>query len=276
MAPDIDHLLKPFLAAPRRAGVLTDYDGTLSPVVEDPRSARPLEGSVALLHELARHYRRVAVVSGRPARFLAKALHLETDELARGEAAGEGLVVSGLYGMEAAGGGAVTVHPEAARWRPVVATLADEADEQAPDGVYVERKGLTVTLHYRSAPATAEWVRAWTEAAAARTGLAVHPARMSYELVPPIPMDKGRVVRELTQGLEAVCFFGDDLGDLPAFEVLDDLRAAGVSTLKVVVRSLETAPVLVDTADVLVDGPSGALALLRRLLPSIHQNTLNC
>jgi trehalose 6-phosphate phosphatase len=264
---DVDRLLAPFLANPERAGVLTDYDGTVSAVVEDPQAARPLDGSVPLLHELARHYRRVAVISGRPAAFLMKALHLDKDELVRGEAAGEGLVVSGLYGMEAASGGAVTVHPEAARWRPVVSTIADEAEEQAPPDVYVERKGLTVTLHFRTAPQEAGWVRAWAEAAAARTGLAVHPARMSYELVPPIPMDKGRVVRELSEGLAAVCFFGDDLGDLPAFEVLDELRAGGVATLKVVARSLETAPVLVDTADVLVDGPGGALALLRRLLP---------
>jgi len=264
---DLDVLLKPFLATPRRAAVLTDYDGTLAPVVEDPRAARPLDGAVPLLHELARFYRRVAVISGRPASFLVKVLHLERDELVKGEAAGGGLVVSGLYGLEAASGGGVTVHPDCERWRPVVHRMADEAEEQAPPGVYVERKGLTVTLHFRTAPELAGWVRHWAEETAKRSGLGVHPARMSYELVPPIPMDKCRVVRDLSQGLEAVCFFGDDLGDLPAYAVLDDLRAAGVATLKVVARSLETAEAVLEAGDVCVDGPKGAFDLLRRLLP---------
>jgi trehalose 6-phosphate phosphatase len=260
-------LLAPFLAAPEKAGVLTDYDGTLAPIVDDPRGARPLDGAVPLLHRLARVYRRVAVISGRPASFLANALRLDHDELAEGEAAGEGLIVSGLYGLEAASGGVVTAHPDCERWRPVVSRMADEAEEQLPEGVYVERKGLTVTLHYRTAPQLEQRVRDWACAAAERSGLAVHPARMSDELVPPIPMDKGRVVRQLSEGLEAVCFFGDDLGDLPAYRALDDLRADGLAVLKVVAASSETPAEVRQAGDVVVDGPSGAFALLRRLLP---------
>lgn len=264
---DVRRLLQPFLDDPGRAGILTDFDGTLAPVVDDPRGARPLPGAVALLHKLARRYRRVGVISGRPADFLVKLLHTEHDELSEGEAAGEGLVIAGLYGLQAASGGVVTAHPDCERWAPVVARIADEAEEQAPAGVYVERKGLTVTLHFRTEPGCAGWVRQWAEEAAARSGLRVHPARMSDELVPPIPMDKGRVVREMSEGLDAVCFFGDDLGDVPALEALDELRARGVHTVKVVATSAETAPVLVESADVLVDGPPGALALLHRLCP---------
>ncbi len=40
---------------------------------------------------------------------------------------------------------------------------------------------------------------------------------MSVELRPPVKTDKGTVVDELASGLGAACFFGDDLGDLPAF-----------------------------------------------------------
>ncbi|HEV7887311.1 MAG TPA: trehalose-phosphatase [Acidimicrobiales bacterium] len=261
----LDHLLKPFLDRPERAGILTDFDGTLAPIVDDPAGARPLPGAVVLLHRLTRHYRRVAVISGRPAAFLTRVLRLDHDEVVEGEAAGEGLIVSGLYGLEAATGGVVTAHPDCETWRPVIERVADEAEEQAPPGVYVERKGLTVTLHYRTAPDQEGWVGRWSEEAAARAGLAMHPARMSVELLPPIPTDKGRVVAELSQGLVAACFFGDDVGDIPAFQALGRLDAA---TLKVVVRSPESAPELLDEADVVVDGPEGALALLSRLLPA--------
>lgn len=254
---DLDARLEPFLRAPERSGILTDFDGTLAPIVEDPLAARPLDGAVELLHDLARRYRRVAVVSGRPASFLVKRLH----------AADEGLVLFGLYGLEMASAGVVTAHPDCEHWQPMVRRMADEADEQLPDTIFVERKGLTVTLHFRTVPDLEPTVHDWVHAAAERSGLAVHPARMSYELVPPIPIDKGRVVHDLSTGLQAVCFFGDDLGDLPAFAALDDLRAEGVDTLKVAARSPEAPEALYEEADVLVDGPPGALALLSRLLP---------
>jgi trehalose 6-phosphate phosphatase len=264
---ELDDHLAPFLEAPEKAGVLTDFDGTLAPIVDDPRAAHPIAGAVRVLHRLAHHYRRVAVISGRPARFLVKQLHLEHDELLEGEAAGEGLIVSGLYGLEAASGNVVTTHPDCEKWQPMVQRMADEADEQLPDRIFVERKGLTVTLHFRTAPDLGPLAESWARAAAERSGLAVHPARMSYELVPPIPVDKGRVVRELATGLQAVCFFGDDLGDLPAFAALDELRADGITTLKVVARSPEAPAELFAAADVVVDGPQGALAVLERMIP---------
>ena len=258
-----DRLLAPFTQAPDRGGVLTDFDGTLAPIVEDPTTSRPLPEAVAALHELAGRYRRVAVVSGRPAAFLAAHLDLAR----RGPpGAGEGLVAIGLYGLEMADGDRVTTHPGGADWRSVVAAVADLADAVAPPGLLVERKGLSLTLHYRTAPAEAGWARAWAAEQAVRTGLVCHEARMSQELRPPVAVDKGTAVARLAAGLGAVCFFGDDHGDLPAFAVLDRLAGEGVATLKVGVRSAEAPPELLDAADVVVDGPHGVVAVLSRLL----------
>lgn len=255
---DLDGLLAPFLAAPDRAGVLTDFDGTLSPIVEEPEAARPLPEAVDVLHALARRYALVAVVSGRPASFLARHLRL---------AEAPGLVAAGLYGMEYAEGDQVTRHPRAEEWRAVVHRVACEAEEQAPAEVHVERKGLSLTLHYRTCPHHAVWARQWAEEQAARTGLIVHPARMSDELRPPVEIDKGSVVADLASGLSAVCFFGDDVGDLPAFAALDRLAEGdGVATLKVVVASAEAPRPLLDAGDVVVDDPAAALLVLRRLL----------
>jgi hypothetical protein len=49
-----------------------DFDGTLSPIVPDPEAARPLEGVVELLGRLAARFAAVALVSGRPADYLAE------------------------------------------------------------------------------------------------------------------------------------------------------------------------------------------------------------
>lgn len=240
--------------APARAGVFSDFDGTLSPIVVDAAAARPLPGVADTLAALATRYRRVGVVSGRPAAFLLQ--HL----------GGRGLVMSGLYGLERVGpAGEVEVDPDVERWRDAVRAAADRAEADGWPQHVVERKGLSVTLHYRPMPEREVEARAWAEAEAARRGLRVLPARMSYELRPPVAADKGTALADLAQGLDAVCFLGDDLGDLPAFDALDRLADGGVTVARVAVASDESPPGLLARADVVVDGPAGALALLGAL-----------
>ncbi len=266
VAPSPDReLLAPFLEHPETSGIVTDFDGTLAPIVADPAASRPLPGAVKVLHRLAARYRRVAVVSGRPAAFLSTHLELSrTEQDLPGGA--EGLVAVGLYGLEMADGDQVTTDPRAAEWRPVIEEVADLAQEQAPPDVLVERKGLSVTLHYRAAPTRAEWAERWANEQCARTGLVVHAARMSQELRPPLAVDKGTVVAEVAAGLEAVCFLGDDRGDLPAFAALDEMAAGGTHVLKVGVRSLEAPPELLAAADLVLDGPEAVVDLLTELL----------
>jgi len=92
-----------------------------------------------------------------------------------------------------------------------------------------------------------------------------HPGKMSVELRPPIATDKGTVVAELSSGLAAVCFIGDDEGDMPAFAQLSSLRASGIVTLAVAVAGDETPSQLVAAADLSVDGPDGAVRFLELL-----------
>lgn len=247
--------LGPWLADPTRSGVVSDFDGTLSPIVADPERAAPLSGVVDTLAALARRYRVVGVISGRPASYLLDRL---------GDA--RGVLLSGLYGLESASDGVVKVPPDAERWRAVIDEVAAAADREAPRGVFVERKGLSVVLHVRRAPEHAEWVSRWAERQAAHCDLVAHPGKLSVELLPPLAFDKGVALSAMAAGLHAVCFLGDDVGDLPAFDALDRLAAAGATTLAVAVRSDESPRELIARADHVVDGPPGALALLRALL----------
>jgi Trehalose-phosphatase len=54
-------------AQAEKVALCLDFDGTLSPIVPDPEAARPLEGMVELLGQLAARYAAVALISGRPA-----------------------------------------------------------------------------------------------------------------------------------------------------------------------------------------------------------------
>jgi trehalose 6-phosphate phosphatase len=125
-----------------------------------------------------------------------------------------------------------------------------------------------LTLHYRARPELEDAVRRWADAESRRSGLVSRPARMSVELHPPIAVDKGTALLQVAEGLSAVCFIGDDVGDLPAFDALDELEQQGVAVLRVAVGGSEAVPALVERADLVLDGPEGVKDLLERLLPS--------
>jgi len=244
-------LLAPLATDPGRNALFLDFDGTLSAIVDDPVAARPLPGVPALLADLARTFGLVAVISGRPTAFLSEVL---------GAPAGVRLV--GLYGLElelGAGG--------AEPWTSVMVDVVQEALVQAPEGVYVEPKGLTVTIHWRHAPEARPWVTSFAGRQHEQRGLQVHPGRMELELRPPLDVDKGTVVRRLAAehpgALGAVAVFGDDIGDLPAFAAVGEVGADTV--VRVAVVDNESPPEVAAAAELTVAAATGAVALLEEL-----------
>ena len=253
MALDASDSLAPLRRHPAAAGIFSDFDGTLSPIVEDPELAEPVAGVPGLLAELARHYAVVAVVSGRPVAFLAARLPAS-------------VLLAGLYGLEVQLHGERQIDPEAERWREVVSAAVIRLREVAPPDVLVESKGLSVTCHYRTNPSLEPQVMALAQEVAAATGLVVRQGRKSVELLPPIRADKGTVIRKWAAQLRYVCYIGDDLGDLAAFRALDQLATRGISTVRIAVRSDEAPAELLQAADVIIDAPEGTARLLRSLL----------
>ncbi len=225
--------------------------------MEDPAAARPLDGVADLLARLSERFGVVAVVSGRPARFLA-------ERLVPVERGTSRLRMIGLYGMEEIRpDGSVRLAADAEPWLAVVAEVAVRLADDAPAGVLVEVKGAAVTTHWRRAPGGEGWVTARIAAEVVRTGLVPHRGRASVELRPPLDIDKGTVVRSLTEGCRAACFLGDDIGDLPAYAAL--ARRAGedgTDVVGVAVRDVETSAEVLAAADLVVDVPEGALDVL--------------
>jgi trehalose 6-phosphate phosphatase len=245
--------LEPFRADPAESALVLDYDGTLSAIVDDPAAAVPLAAVPDLLARLRDRLGMVAVVSGRPIEFLVPLVP-------------EGLVLAGLYGLELVIDGERRDHPQAGNWREVVDDVAGRAESRGPVGMTVERKDLSITLHYRTAPEAEVAVAEYAAEEAHRSGLVARPARKSWELHPPIDIDKGTAVLALADQYRAVGFAGDDVGDLPGFDALDELERRGVATLRVAVGSLEAPLELLERADVVVEGPEGLVALLETLV----------
>jgi len=241
---------------PGASAVLTDFDGTLAPIVMDPATAYPLPEAPGVLAALARRYAVVAVVSGRPAAFLAQRL----------AAAGPTVRLFGLYGLEWVEDGVVQRAREVEPWRGPAAEVVEAARAEFAEGaVGIEDKGASVTLHWRQAPEEGERAWAFARAWAQRTGLILQPGRMAVEFRPPVGIDKGAVVERLARGCAAACFAGDDAGDLAAFAALDRLAAAGTRAVRLAVTDEDTPPELVTAADMVARGPAEALDLLSAL-----------
>jgi trehalose 6-phosphate phosphatase len=250
----LPEIFLPLIDDPGHSALCLDFDGTLAAIVADPVAARPWPGVPELLTRLAARFALVAVISGRPVEFLHRVL-----------GSPEGVTLIGLYGLGQVG-------PDVTPWASVMVDVVGQAREEAPAGVYIEPKGFTVTLHWRQAPETAPWATAFAARQEVARGLRATPGRMSLELRPPLDVDKGTVVRSLVSGMHAVAVFGDDLGDLPAFAAAAELSTQGVAVARVAVVDAESAAEVEAQADVVVRGPSGAVALLDQLAQAVPIN----
>ncbi|MBC2932790.1 trehalose-phosphatase [Nocardioides sp. zg-1228] len=246
-----------------------DFDGTLSPVVDDPEAARLHAGAPGVLLDLAEAVRAVAVITGRPARQAIAMGDLD----ALGDAMldrGAELFVFGQYGNERWSASEPRIRsprPPAGlasfeRELPGVLRRAGAAD------AYVEEKGLAVAVHTRRMDDPTGAFERLVEpitALARRHRLGIEPGRNVIE-VRSAEMHKGQALRTFVAQQEAagVVFAGDDLGDVEAFEAVRALRSGGLPGLVVCSASSEQ-PALVRLADVVVDGPDGVVELLSSL-----------
>lgn len=246
---------------PTKVGILTDFDGTLAEMVSNPLDAYPVQGVVNILHQLSLHFGAVAVISGRPASFL-------VDRLQIGKIPSN-LQVFGLYGMEsAAQDGTVQTIEIAEKFRSQVIEMTNLATKYAPQGIIVESKGLSLALHWRTNPQEQPWVEDFVIELSTKYGFVAHPGRMSQELKPPLDMDKGFIAKKVVQGLQTACFIGDDLGDLPAFEALQNLyNNKGLSSyINIGVKNSETPDSMLELCDLVLDNPQAAVDLLQSFL----------
>ncbi len=261
--------LRSLAAAPARALICLDYDGTLAPIVDDPERARPAAGAIDAVRRLAGSVGGVAIVTGRPAPVAASLLDLTPDEPGN-------LLVLGHYGLQrwtSAGG------VELAEWfdaRPIQAVRDELAallrEAGAPDGVAIEDKGESLAVHVRrteNPDAAFRLLRGPLATLASSHGLRLEPGRMVLELR-PAGVDKGVAVAGLAAEMDAtaVCYAGDDLGDLAAYDALDLMRQRGLPALKVCNGSAE-APQLMERADLVFAGPAALVRFLNELADTL-------
>ena len=245
---------------PGSVAVLTDIDGTLAPIVPTPDMSEVSEELKELLRRLSGRFLLVAGISGRKTEEALDLIGLEE------------VVYFGNHGFEILRDGEVEVIPEALPYLEKVQELERLAREElAPQGAYVEEKGITASIHYRNAPReVGERCVEFVEREGKRLGLRITVGRGVVEARPPIRADKGTAVRALVEEYrpEKAMFIGDDTTDLDAFRELETLRDEGElrEILRVGVASDEGPPEIEEEADIVVDAVDGVGEVLRQLV----------
>ncbi len=201
--------------------LMTDYDGTLTPIVSDPGDA-DLDPEVrAHLATLGQSPQvRIAIISGRDLADVRRRVALPD------------LVYAGCHGLEIEGPDFTFSHPEAEAQQEFVRSVGEALSRRAPavEGMRVEPKRLAVAVHYRDVAAD-EMRRVEMELARAiqRPGsrLKVFHGTKVLEILPQVGWNKGhcalwlrdRMVRELATPA-MVFYMGDDWTDELTFEAL--------------------------------------------------------
>ncbi len=192
--------------------VASDYDGTLAPIVNDPKRAFPQHQVMVALKSLASMpHTHVAVISGRALRDLA---------MLTGSPAAVHLV--GSHGSEFEPGFADHLDPaDVERLDSIQNELTRLADGHA--GVDLESKPASVAFHYRNAAEKDHDLLAATVRTAFenRAGIYLNEGKKVVE-VSVISTDKGLAMKCIRQrvGASAALYLGDDRTDEDAFDVL--------------------------------------------------------
>jgi trehalose 6-phosphate phosphatase len=256
-ADDLVHEIRPLLD---RAVVATDFDGTLAPLTPDPESSQPVDGAVAALRELAARGARPAVITGRDARTVVRL---------GGFDAVPGVVVEGLYGLEQWHDGRLDTPDTPAELHELRDRLPQLLEDAGADPeVWIEDKRLSLVVHTRRAADPERELAALREpigGLADSLGLEAHPGSQVWEVRLP-GYDKAGAIDRLIERFDpaALLYLGDDIGDLPAFARIAELRDGGLAAYSVGVLS-SGVDAVAGAVDVALDDAHAAVRLLRRL-----------
>lgn len=199
--------------------IASDFDGTLSPLVDHPGEAVLSPEAPAVLARLAAMFPRVrlAFLSGRSLADLTSRLGPAVDEA----------ILAGNHGLELCGAHLDWIHPSAFTARPdlegLIKRLAPSIGEFA--GVELEDKGASLSLHYRRMDA-ADFpkLRAIIAALTLPDQVRMHEGKKVFEFRPQVEWNKGyamrRILRRIDLPCDAAVFLGDDATDEDVFREL--------------------------------------------------------
>lgn len=247
----------------RPVAVLTDMDGTLSPIADRAEEAFvPIAIKDALSRLLERGV-KVAVITGRSL------------DVARTMADVQGVDFAASHGVDVWIDGRSERPAEVQRWTERTRLALAELRGVEGGGVWIEDKAFGLAVHYRQSEdgeAAQERVLSAIAASAVAQEFRVQEGRKIVELRPRLAMDKGTAAASLIEryGARGVVCMGDDVTDIDMFRSVRGLSESGIETAIVAVWSEEASAEVLDAADWWVDGVEGVEWLLGEMATSLR------
>jgi trehalose 6-phosphate phosphatase len=261
--------------------VVSDFDGTISPINPDPLGAEIVPLARRALRGLAR------LAEARPDRLSVVVLSGRASLDVAGRVRVGGVRYLGNHGLETASlprrarAEGLAVDPALSEFSAPTEVLARGVAERLgrPDWLFVELKGPSVAFHFRQArdaDAAREQVLAAidaTEREAGDTGMIRFEGRKIVELRPAGAGGKGMAMDRLIarERPGAVLVMGDDVSDAEAFRVVIAARQRGeLEALALgVTGANETPPDVVAAADAILASPRDAGRVLAAVAAAV-------
>ena len=217
------------MRAVERVSLFLDFDGTLVPIEPDPRSPRPDPATIDILKKLAgRKFLVTTIISGRAVEDLYARIRVE------------GIIYAGNHGLEIFGRSLHFVEASAWNRRGELERVTGELSALLGpiEGVLVENKGLTASVHYRRAdPDSLPRIQEAVRVTVARYDpmFIATQGRKVVEIVPATNWNKGSAVEWINRQLGGQrvlsIYAGDDNTDERAFRTLPDAVTIKVGRL---------------------------------------------
>jgi alpha,alpha-trehalase len=204
----------------RTPAIFLDYDGTLTPIVDDPKKATLPDKTRKVIKRLAGHY-SVAIISGRDLSDVQNMMGIKD------------IAYAGSHGFDIVGpGGKYRNQKMGKRFLPALRRAEQELREAVNDiqGARIEHKRFAIAVHYRQVKSadvkTLE--ERFNDTASHYPELRKSTGKKVIELRPDVDWDKGRALLYLldtlyTDGGRVVpLYIGDDTTDEDAFRAIGD------------------------------------------------------
>lgn len=251
--------------------LLTDFDGTLTPIRKHPDLAALSEEIRQILIKFSQDKAIfLGIITGRSLKQIKKLVNIP-----------EILYVAN-HGIELEGPGIHYVSKEARKARYILWHIYMRLFKSLKhiEGMHIEDKGLSISLHYRAVKKKGDvefvtsTLRAITKPFLDRKMLSLSTGKMVYEIRPPVEWNKASTIQwllshyfpeEFSEGALLI-YLGDDKADI---EVFDSLRGKGLTIF--VGNPLDTS-----TAEYYVHSPEEVKVFLEHLYEQKHEVHNEC
>ncbi len=256
--------------------LLTDFDGTLAPIRKHP-------GLAALSEEIRQTLIKftqdkaifLGIITGRSLKQIKKLVQIR------------GILYVANHGIELEGPGIRSTCPEAKKARSTLWYIYMKLFKSLRHikGIYVEDKGLSISLHYRTVKKRGDvndvsrTLHAITKPFLERNMILLSEGKMVYEIRPPGKWNKATAIQRLLTDYfplkfnedVLIIYLGDDKADI---EVFDSLRGRGLTIF--VGDPLQASAPGISAADYYVLSPDEVKDFLEHLYEQKHEVHNEC